>query len=1110
MGMIASLLFVFLHCLKNSLIIVSLVIASMFQLNEAQTLAIVEKVCAIKGEKFLILVRGLPGLGKSTLGRTIANAYDGIQLENDMQFMVSGEYVFDPSKLEDAHTATQTEVKNLLAESAPCVVVSNTFTRFWEMQPYEAMGYKYNYTLIVVDLFLAIKRSYLAESAFKNMPVPQLLEFLTNANVHSVPADKLRSMYDRYEFDSDVVTVQYPLVSETNLVANNLATTAGNSIVKLGDSANDFKLLDTGYYLALDLAVPEGASTAHSGVYQRCIEASQQILEVFGLNCGYRMLRKLTVRNAKSHGMCYAMQKQTQLTQQVCTNPHANARSAVKLAAGWTRYHVTILSPGEYKDLQRVDKYKQFLELLSNIEFAPLMSSFASADSDQPKVGYHQGEVTDAPPFPLDTLGLSAGLSEKAYSTSVFLRLDAENPTLQEIGRLRESFGFAGTHLCSGANEAVQESAGVPAVSSTLDLQQVEKCSINDSAVSPEVSTSTLTATSFAAHELWQPHITLAFTHNDVRAVSADTATWDKALGVSQFEALYSRIITAGASVTLATDLDADNTLKTLARLMLYGEVQVSFKENHFDFIVADLKVRRGPMGDDATYRAHPFLQTYLPRGIVYLQHMQCRVIYRGLFSLRKFYGKEGVEDDGIGIGASQMNFKLGKVLENTETILVMEKVNGRAASARFFRYGDRLFVIVGTKLSHAVCWVDTANQRLVLTNATAGDNTAVVAEDDEEEEEGAMETNENSAAEAAPREVQSQDLILSNLNALQMTLKWEKLDALVGWLHGRTLNGEVLDPLEMHLVTLQHHEWVSLCVTDFLLCAAPDTVCSVNRAAVETSEENASVSADTSALVNMRHLAEYTIHVPAYDSHSTVDLSGDSASVKQAKRNLLSQITQQIVHARDSEGKVLYFLDGQGCVLELLKFKTWWYIWRRSIREVISQVFGRFYNKAQRGQPSERDGDTIERERLAGDIEHMEKIASQMDKAGDKAKLSEKFRNRLDEVNSTLNGLRSQLAKLDAKRAGAESDYDVTFTVMELVYKVQRKWPTKFAFFQTELGDRYEEIVEKVIDTAVKYLMWVKVQFKAQRDAFYADFKQVFPVVWERFLVENNVSDMF
>uniref|UniRef100_A0A7S3HGN1 Uncharacterized protein n=1 Tax=Spumella elongata TaxID=89044 RepID=A0A7S3HGN1_9STRA len=132
------------------------------------------------------------------------------------------------------------------------------------------------------------------------------------------------------------------------------------------------------------------------------------------------------------------------------------------------------------------------------------------------------------------------------------------------------------------------------------------------------------------------------------------------------------------------------------------------------------------------------------------------------------------------------------------------------------------------------------------------------------------------------------------------------------------------------------------------------------------------------------------------------------------------------------------------------------------------------------------------------------------MGKAGDKAKLSEKFRNRLDEVNSTLNGLRSQLAKLDAKRAGAESDYDVTFTVMELVYKVQRKWPTKFAFFQTELGDRYEEIVEKVIDTAVKYLMWVKIQFKAQRDAFYADFKQVFPVVWERFLVENNVSDVF
>lgn len=1060
----------------------------MFQLTEEQTLSIVEQVKAIKGEKYLILVRGLPGLGKSTLGRIIVEAYDGIQLENDMQFMVSGEYVFDASKLEDAHSATQIEVKNLLAESAPCVVVSNTFTRFWEMQAYEEMGYQYNYTLIVVDLFLAVKRNYLATSKFRNMPVPQLLDFLTSANVHSVPADKMRSMHDRYEFDSDVVTVQHPTVVEDKTDGVVAAAGAdGGQTLKLGDVRNAFKLLDTGYYLALDLAVPEGASVAHSAIYQRCVEASQQILQVFGLNCGYRMLRKLTVRNAKSHGMCYAMQAETQRTQQVCTNPHANARSAVKLAAGWTRYHVTILSPPEYKELVKVDKYSQFVKALQEVDFTSLVESFASAPSN---VGYLQGDIVDTPHFPLDTMGRTAGLSEKTFSTSVFLLLDATNATLQEIGRLKEEYGCAGL---------AKTKTGLESVSSTMDLQDVAACSLEENTTS---LTTSWIASVAPVVEAWQPHITLAFTHNDVRAELSNPATWDKALGIRQFEELLSRVVTSAsdAANAVTTDLDADTPRRTLATLMLYGEVQASFKEDHFGFVLADLKVRRGPMGDDATYRAHPFLQAYLPRGMVYLQHMQHRGIYRALFSLRKFYGKEGVEDDGIGIGASQMNFKLGKVLETTESILVMEKVNGRAASARFFRFNNELFVVVGTKLSHAVCKVDEANQRLLQATALATSQAESSSAESEEEEDEAAETATTPTTPAAALglgEVPSQDLILSNLTALEKTIKWDKLEALVGWLAGRTLNGEVLDPMEMHLVSLQHHEWVSLCVTDFLLCGE----------AQATLEEG---GADTSALQNMLHLGEYTKYVPAYESHSTVDIAGDFASVKEAKRSVLARVTQQIVHLRDSEGKVLYFLDQQGRVLELLKFKTWWYIWRRSIREVTSQVFGRYYNKPQRGAPSERDPDTLEAERIEGDIQNLQKIAAQMAMASPAAAQSEKFLKRVDEVNSKLNALQSQRAKLEAKRTGAELDYDVTFTVIELVNKVQRKWPSKFSFFRAELGDNYESIVEKVIDIAVKFLQWMKVQFKELRDPFYVSFKQVFPVVWDRFLLESNLEDVF
>lgn len=38
----------------------------------------------------------------------------------------------------------------------------------------------------------------------------------------------------------------------------------------------------------------------------------------------------------------------------------------------------------------------------------------------------------------------------------------------------------------------------------------------------------------------------------------------------------------------------------------------------------------------------------------------------------------------------------------------------------------------------------------------------------------------------------------------------------MLSWLNGRTLNGEILDPEEMHLVKIDELQWVSLCLTDY------------------------------------------------------------------------------------------------------------------------------------------------------------------------------------------------------------------------------------------------------------------------------------------------------
>lgn len=85
----------------------------------------------------LVILRGLPGSGKSTEARKMAGY---VHLETDMFFEDLG--YFDPSKLREAHTWCQESVRSAL-ESGSSVVVANTFTQRWEVQPYLDMGQHY-------------------------------------------------------------------------------------------------------------------------------------------------------------------------------------------------------------------------------------------------------------------------------------------------------------------------------------------------------------------------------------------------------------------------------------------------------------------------------------------------------------------------------------------------------------------------------------------------------------------------------------------------------------------------------------------------------------------------------------------------------------------------------------------------------------------------------------------------------------------------------------------------------------------------------------------------------------------------------------------------------
>lgn len=96
----------------------------------------------------LLLIRGLPGSGKTTYARTLS---DYVHLETDMFFMKNGEYKWEGSELGRAHKWCQEEVKKTLLEGNN-VCVSNTFTKKWEMEAYFDMAKELGISIKVIEM----------------------------------------------------------------------------------------------------------------------------------------------------------------------------------------------------------------------------------------------------------------------------------------------------------------------------------------------------------------------------------------------------------------------------------------------------------------------------------------------------------------------------------------------------------------------------------------------------------------------------------------------------------------------------------------------------------------------------------------------------------------------------------------------------------------------------------------------------------------------------------------------------------------------------------------------------------------------------------------------
>jgi len=96
----------------------------------------------------MVLVRGLPGSGKTTFAKKNFANVGFKHFETDMFFTKHGVFNYVPALAGDANEWCQRSVRDTV-EKGLDVVVSNLFTRHWEMGFYLELAQKHGYDVIV-------------------------------------------------------------------------------------------------------------------------------------------------------------------------------------------------------------------------------------------------------------------------------------------------------------------------------------------------------------------------------------------------------------------------------------------------------------------------------------------------------------------------------------------------------------------------------------------------------------------------------------------------------------------------------------------------------------------------------------------------------------------------------------------------------------------------------------------------------------------------------------------------------------------------------------------------------------------------------------------------